>query len=591
MAADNRRPPYAGTSRNLIVSIDVGTTFTAASFCLLQPGSVPKFEEILRWPKQATADAKVPSVLYYDKDGKPRAFGAETDDEDVIIQAEENEWSKAEWWKLHLRPSHLPIIQDLKLPPLPDNVTLDQILADHLRYIIAQVKEYMVTTYSDGLALWESVSPSMYCILTTPNGWEGVQQRRMRDAAIQAGLVDESGGRRIKFVTEAEAAILYAAESGNVNDWLVLDGQLILCDCGGGTVDITGYKIDAIEPALRLSESSASRCYLAGAVCVTQAAERFFRDHFKGSEWDSEVAIQRMVHQFDTIAKKKFSDEEFSYVQVDGHKSVKQYEVVRGRLKLTRAQMQSFFAPSLEKIMEGLEVAFENGDWLADRIILVGGLASSPYIFRQLADWGKGKGISVIRPDGPTVKAVANGALAWHLDSTVGSRIARYHYGLSLRRTYDPDDPECVEREHLKSQNLSGSWYIRGGWAGIVEKNDTLEVGEEFIRSYTREMGARTEGFEFKVPLWVYRRSKPPPFIMFPDGKTRQPGFELVCHVNGNLEKCYDAAPLSISSVSKNYKMITFDVCLALGETELTARLRWKEDDVDTYGEATVAYE
>jgi hypothetical protein len=60
----------------------------------------------------------------------------------------------------------------------------------------------------------------------------------MRQAAITAGFVDEDGGRRVKFVTEAEvrsltvsikagswyfqAAVLYAADSGSVEDWLVV---------------------------------------------------------------------------------------------------------------------------------------------------------------------------------------------------------------------------------------------------------------------------------------------------------------------------------------------------------------------------------
>lgn len=39
----------------------------------------------------------MPSVLYYDKAGKARSFGAETEDEDIVIEAEENQWFKAEW--------------------------------------------------------------------------------------------------------------------------------------------------------------------------------------------------------------------------------------------------------------------------------------------------------------------------------------------------------------------------------------------------------------------------------------------------------------------------------------------------------------
>ncbi|KAJ7117906.1 hypothetical protein C8R43DRAFT_1091104 [Mycena crocata] len=571
--ADNRRPPYAGTTRKLIISIDVGTTFSACSFCLLQPGNVPKFEE-------ATPDAKVPSVLYYDADGNPKAYGAETEDEDTIIEAEENGWFKVEWWKLLLRPAHLPIIQGLELPPLPGNVTVDDIFAHHLGYVKDQVKAYITTTYGQGGNIWDSLSPTMYIILTTPNGWEGSQQRRMRMAAIKAGLVDDAGGRRVKFVSEAEAAVLYAADSGSVGDWLVPDGQLILCDCGGGTVDITGYKINATKPALKLSESSASRCYLAGAVFVTQAAKAFFQERLQGTEWEKEEAMQRIVYHFDRNAKKKFTDENMvSYVQLDGHKSNPNLNITRGRLKITGTEMASFFAGPLKKIIEGLEIAFENGDRLADKVILVGGLASSPYVYSKLVEWGDNLGISVSRPDGPTVKAVANGALAWHLDSSVDSRVAKYHYGIQIRRTYDENDPNCVERAATKYKAMSGEMCVSQAWSGIVKKNDKLEAAKEFSASFTQEMSERTYDFESTVKLYVYRR------------KTLQPGFEVVCQVTGDLEKVYEATPFSSSDTGARYKKVAFWVCLALGETELTARLRWKEDGVDTYGPATVAYE
>lgn len=81
---------------------------------------------------------------------------------------------------------------------------MDDLFVDFLRYMIKQVRAYIEPKYADGKELWETLSPSMYIILTTPNGWEGVQQNRMRSAAIKAGLVDQDGGARIKFVTEAE---------------------------------------------------------------------------------------------------------------------------------------------------------------------------------------------------------------------------------------------------------------------------------------------------------------------------------------------------------------------------------------------------
>lgn len=81
---------------------------------------------------------------------------------------------------------------------------MDDLFVDFLRYMIKQVRAYIEPKYADGKELWETLSPSMYIILTTPNGWEGVQQNRMRSAAIKAGIVDQDGGARIKFVTEAE---------------------------------------------------------------------------------------------------------------------------------------------------------------------------------------------------------------------------------------------------------------------------------------------------------------------------------------------------------------------------------------------------
>ncbi|KAJ7302369.1 hypothetical protein DFH08DRAFT_74471 [Mycena albidolilacea] len=590
--ADNRRAPYSGSARKLVISIDVGTTFTATSFCLLQPGSVPKFEEILRWPKQATPDAKVPSVLYYDRLGNPKAFGAETEDDDTIMEAEEHGWTRVEWWKLLLRPAHLPIIRDLVLPPLPRNVTIDRIFADHLRYIKDQVKAYITSTYGSGDDIWETLSKTMYVILTTPNGWEGSQQSRMRQAAISAGLVDTDGGRRVKFVTEAEAAVLYAADSGSVEDWLVEDGHLILCDCGGGTVDITGYKINAVKPALKLEESSASRCYLAGAVFVTHAAKAFLKDRLRGTEWDEEERLQRIVYNFDRNAKKKFAEgDTVCYIQLDGHRTIPNLGITRGRLKITGAEMESFFSAPLQQIQDGLEIAFENGGRLADKVILVGGLASSPYIFSKLVAWGKEFGISVSRPDGPTTKAVANGALAWHLDGSVGSRVAKAHYGLSIKVPFDEANPEHCEEGRQPIIAVDGLPYIHDSWCGIVKKNDKIEVSKEYSQQFYATLKPTETDVPYSVTVYAYRRLAPPNFVRFPGRRTLVPGFDAVCTVKADLKKCYEATRYSNPRSAVKFKNLNFEVCLGLGETEITARLRWKEKDELVYGPATVAYD
>jgi hypothetical protein len=120
-----------------------------------------------------------------------------------------------------LRPGHLPIISDLTLPALPPSVTVDQIFSHYLSYIKDRLKEFITTQYGEGAAIWNALSPSMEIVLTTPNGWEIGQQQRMRAAAQSSGLAaGKQGAKRVSFVSEAEAAVLYAIESGCIGEWL-----------------------------------------------------------------------------------------------------------------------------------------------------------------------------------------------------------------------------------------------------------------------------------------------------------------------------------------------------------------------------------
>jgi hypothetical protein len=51
------------------------------------------------YPSQdrAGGDIKIPTVIYYDKAGKPCATGAETLAEGIEEDAEDNGWTKAQW--------------------------------------------------------------------------------------------------------------------------------------------------------------------------------------------------------------------------------------------------------------------------------------------------------------------------------------------------------------------------------------------------------------------------------------------------------------------------------------------------------------
>ena len=97
----------------LALAFDIGTTFSSVSYCIKEPHHTPEILSVARYalhrllsiffighrfPSQGVGytDAKVPSVLYYDKTGIVRAAGAEVLAQDVNERALIEEWSKAE---------------------------------------------------------------------------------------------------------------------------------------------------------------------------------------------------------------------------------------------------------------------------------------------------------------------------------------------------------------------------------------------------------------------------------------------------------------------------------------------------------------
>lgn len=40
--------PYKGTARKVVLAIDLGTTFSGAAYCVLDPGEVPKVISVTR---------------------------------------------------------------------------------------------------------------------------------------------------------------------------------------------------------------------------------------------------------------------------------------------------------------------------------------------------------------------------------------------------------------------------------------------------------------------------------------------------------------------------------------------------------------
>lgn len=107
-------------------------------------------------------------------------------------------------WKLLLFPNYLEFPASVRTS-LPQGLSVDQVLKDMLVYMIDNLKVHVERAHPV-MGIWEILRNDMELVLTTPNGWEGQQQHRMRRAAIEAGIIREDEGRKVKFVSEGEVS-------------------------------------------------------------------------------------------------------------------------------------------------------------------------------------------------------------------------------------------------------------------------------------------------------------------------------------------------------------------------------------------------
>ncbi|KAF7313283.1 hypothetical protein MKEN_01015800 [Mycena kentingensis (nom. inval.)] len=469
-------------------------------------------------------------------------------------------------------------------------------------------KNYFISNNGDGQAIWDALSPSMNIVMTTPNSFEGPEQAIMRKAAVDAGIVPEEDGARIRFVTEAEAALHYMAKQENVAQWIVPNNNVIVCDAGGGTIDITGYKISSRKSKshnIVLSESGPAQCQFAGSVYVNASAEEYLRreDHLRGTEWAGERQLRAILEYFE-IAKKKFTIADpqcYITLSIQSGTNDPALGIKMGRLKLSQETMRSFFQHSLDKIKEGLETFEKSGQ--IPKVILVGGLSGSPYLYSSLVEWGQGR-FEICRPDPEHLaKVVPHGGLSWHLDCVVASRVVKTTLGTNVQFPFNKHDAEHRKYAAHKFLEIDHDYYLDGGWHLIAAKNAKIEPNKPFVASFTAVMAETSTDFEREENIYAFRSPGKPPTFMFTPGPNRpydsegkaspRPGFELIAKVHADIREAFEASPSRRETATGKWiRKVEFDIILHLSSTEVSARLRWQKKGSRKFAEgpATIVY-
>ncbi|KAK2462913.1 hypothetical protein APHAL10511_005111 [Amanita phalloides] len=264
-------------------------------------------------------------------------------------------------------------------------------------------------------------------------------------------------------------------------------------------------------------------------------------------------------------------------------------DIRAGSIKLTGKEVASFFEPAVEGIIGVIEEQCIKSPIPIRAICLVGGFATSDYLFSSLDKHFNGRNLRILRPDGYLSKAVAEGAVSYHIDHRVSTRVARITYGVEVTDLFDSLDPEHARRRHLFYTCMSGELRIDGVFSDILLKGTAVSEETEFRKSYCADIprSAFDADGSIQLDLKCYRgRAAKPPFWI----DCEKEFFEENCNIKADLTSLKRHLTLQRNG-GREYYTIELDVVLLFGLTELKAQIAWMEDGVDKRGPASVVYD
>ncbi|KAG8717792.1 hypothetical protein FRC09_013664 [Ceratobasidium sp. 395] len=578
--------------QKIIIGIDIGATHSAVSFAFLYPSGPQSLYRVANWPGQDSqkGECKIPTIIYYDRNGKAVSFGAEAA-RITAAEAEEQDWRLARHFKLHLHPKTMRQKYDLKVQPLPDGISLEKVYIDFMVYLMKHTQATFESRVIGGVKLWKELRDDMTIVLAHPNGWTIKEQNFLRKAAIEAKYTTEAQGHaRIHFVSEAEASMHFCMFHSNIHRRIEPGICLIVCDAGGSTVDTTAYRVKNISPVLELEEIKASACTQAGGVFVDLECQKHLSgilDTLGLDEEERDEYIQNGVKDFESFTKQSFGLEgpdgslPLQY-RVDMRCRLQQLEhkIRRGVITLTSETVKTFFDSCVEETIKSIRQQMLGFN--SELILLVGGFGDSPYLRQKLLSEFNNVGCSVTIANDSTSKAVADGAVIWSAKLSVIRRTTRMSYGTDLNFPYDSRNPDhgvvmnttevirsrTYHKTHTSHSSRLGKVAIKiYAYTGVSESPDGWLVDTH--GAYDCSNGCNYfSNAAFKI-----------------DNLNK--GYEEICEVKVDLSGMGGALEKKKGPDGDYYK-ISYTIALHFGGTELRAFLEWEEDGKTRTGPASI---
>ncbi|KAF2115771.1 hypothetical protein BDV96DRAFT_574453 [Lophiotrema nucula] len=527
----------------LVIALDYGTTFTGVGYATPQGNECPLDEVGVNkiWGDQMNNTDKVASVISYSEPSQNREqqWGTslapssvamvhtklELDTHDVFEELDLT--IQALDGMRNLNFQHIKTSKGQRGLPSYTQKSPEEIVSDYLTKVFEHAGKAI-----DEFAGRLRGEIATDIVVTIPTGWSYMAINSTYRALSKAGFNRESFPRlrEILFISEPEAAARYTVrylKETQGDTFLRENGYFVLCDAGGGTVDVVSYRVKQLAPTLQLQEIGCPTGHRCGSIFINIEFKRWLR-RLIGDKYYSQLdpqlaankisshstegrAMRELMAAFDEH-KVGFEGNNGQIFQMDLPNPLHNLNIPGivdlGQITLKASDMEMFFDTCVAQIVElirGHMLQIENRGGRPKNVFLVGGFGESQYLQRQIEYT---LGLSDIRLRRPHTSwtAVVQGAVICGIEKSTTRSLrpattCKHSYGISLDTLFS--DAYHSQRDLVRdSSNVPLAegqliWMLNKGDLCLRDEERTVE--QEILLAF-----AETDSKAKVLPIYRY---------------------------------------------------------------------------------------
>ncbi|KAI8691181.1 hypothetical protein NCS56_00109900 [Fusarium sp. Ph1] len=525
----------------IIIGIDFGTTYSGVSWaCSREPEEI---ELVTSWDAElnhcSDVDKAPTKLLYGDDDNTTWGYSVPAD-KDAL-----------KWFKLLLLdedgiPCALSASTQLdKARRLQEETNKDPV--DIIACFLRKLWNHAIDSIKRSIGAELLKISKFHVVITLPAIWPPYAQRRMKEAAKLSGILD---------ARSCGATTLSTIEPGDT---------IVVCDAGGGTVDLISYVIESIDP-FTVKECVKGDGGLCGGVFLDENFVKLIKSKVPRGSWDQvskAEEIKFLNDGWEHGIKPQFANQQRTWLvdlpdACNDTPSTSRKLKRRRTLELSSEEILSVFSPIVNKI-EALVRRQSDAIVLKyfrppKHIILVGGFGRSRYPFDHLQtkfestvsqSRGSKPWTAICR--GAVVHGLSRHNLCPQLGIKVEARIARMSYGVSCHDKFDrskhrEEDKVWAEDRYEYRADNQIRWFLKEG-DDVTTKQP---VRHNFWKLYSKPLGDISDSINSSL-------ASPAP-------SRRDYTVERLCTIKWNKHVGLESLPTYTNAIGKVYHVLQYTV-------------------------------